>query len=216
MTTKIYLPVLLLFSWLAVLPAQENSIQCANLIYGGTHTSKCFSDEFLSDVQRKTSIPTERRFKSVKLASEELFEYPFVIITGENAFRFTPSEKENLKKYLTEGGFMLASAGCSNDEWHQSFEREMKAIFPENPLQRVSMEHPVYRTVYQVNQLDLKSPDPDAHLKGLEHNGKLVSIYSRHGLNNTANTTGCCCCGGNEIRNSMEVNVNILVYALMH
>ena len=29
-------------------------------------------------------------------------------------------------------------------------------------------------------------------------------------------TEGCCCCGGNEIENSLEVNVNILVYALLH
>ena len=53
---------------------KEGVIQCANLIYGGTHTSRCFSDEFLSAVQKKTTIPTERRFKSVKLASDELFK----------------------------------------------------------------------------------------------------------------------------------------------
>jgi hypothetical protein len=35
-------------------------------------------------------------------------------------------------------------------------------------------------------------------------------------LNNTANAPGCCCCGGNEIKNSMEVNVNILAYALLY
>ncbi|MEM1059881.1 MAG: DUF4159 domain-containing protein [Verrucomicrobiota bacterium] len=198
------------------LEAEDDAVQCANLIYGGTNTSRCFSDEFLSDVQRKTSIPTERRFKSVKLASEELFEYPFVIITGENEFRFTPGERENLKKYLSEGGFLLASAGCSNAEWHDSFEREMRAVFTETPLTKVGMDHPIFRIVYQIDELKLKSPDPEAHLQGLELNGKLVSIYSRHGLNNTANTEGCCCCGGNEITNSMEVNVNVLVYALMH
>lgn len=217
MNTQLMIPIcLLLATGFTSLAAKEDAVQCANLIYGGTHTSKCFSDEFLSDVQRKTSIPTERRFKSVKLASEELFQYPFVIITGEDTFRLTPSERKNLKKYLSEGGFLLASSGCSNDEWHAAFEREMKAVFPETPLTEVEMEHPVFRIVYQIDELKLKSPDPNAHLQGLELNGKLVSIYSRHGLNNTANTEGCCCCGGNEITNSMEVNVNILVYALMH
>jgi hypothetical protein len=44
----------------------------------------------------------------------------------------------------------------------------------------------------------------------------MVMIYSPHGLNDTAHTEGCCCCGGNEIVNSLDVNVNILVYALMH
>jgi hypothetical protein len=30
------------------------------------------------------------------------------------------------------------------------------------------------------------------------------------------NAKGCCCCGGNEIRNSALVNVNILTYALLY
>jgi len=41
-----------------------------------------------------------------------------------------------------------------------------------------------------------------------------VAIYSRHGLNNTANTHGCCC-GGNELTNSLEVNVNTLMVLLL-
>ena len=77
--------------------AKDGVIQCANLIYGGNHTSRCFSDEFLSAVQRETTIATERRFKSVKLASEELFKYPFVMMTGEASFHFSSSERENLK-----------------------------------------------------------------------------------------------------------------------
>ena len=26
----------------------------------------------------------------------------------------------------------------------------------------------------------------------------------------------CCCCGGNEIKNSQDINVNIFTYALTH
>ena len=51
---------------------------------------------------------------------------------------------------------------------------------------------------------------------GVEEDGKLVVIYSPHGLNDTAHTEGCCCCGGNEIENSLAVNINIFVYALLH
>src|SRR5205807_4006490 len=69
--------------------AKDCVIQCANLIYGGNHTSRCFSDEFLSAVQRQTTIATERRFKTVKLGSDELFQHPFVMMTGEADFHFT-------------------------------------------------------------------------------------------------------------------------------
>ena len=103
--------------------AAEGAVQCANLIYGGVNTSRCFSDEFLSGVQRSTSIATERRFKSVKLGSDELFRFPFVVMTGESDFRLTKQERENLKRYLTSGGFLLASAGCSSKEWDKAFRR---------------------------------------------------------------------------------------------
>ena len=93
--------------------AKEATVQCANLIYAGNRTSRCFSDQFLSEVQKKTTIATERRFKPVKLAADELFQFPFVVMTGEGDFHLTSTERDNLKAYLEGGGFLLASAGCS-------------------------------------------------------------------------------------------------------
>ncbi|MBU1693865.1 MAG: DUF4159 domain-containing protein [Verrucomicrobia bacterium] len=203
--------------WLAAAAqAKEGVVQCANLIYGGTHTSRCFSDEFLSAIQRDTAIATERRFKSVKLASEDLFNFPFVIITGEADFHFTAKERDHLKKYLQSGGFLLASAGCSNKDWDRAFRREMKTLFGDNDLKKIEMEHPIFRTVHAIKDLKLQHPTAEARLEGIEVDGKLVVVYSPHGLNDTGHTEGCCCCGGNEIVNSLQVNVNILVYALLY
>ena len=208
--------ITLCFVLCGVLPAKENAIQCANLIYGGNHTSRCFSDEFLSAVQKRTTIPTERRFKSVKLAADELFNYPFIMITGESDFHFSTKERENLKRYLTSGGFLLASAGCSNKDWDRAFRREMRTIFGEKALNKIGMDHPLFRTVHQIKELKLSHAGEDARLEGMEMDGKVVVVYSPHGLNDTTHTEGCCCCGGNEIANSLEVNVNIFVYALLH
>jgi len=200
----------------AAIYAKEGVVQCANLIYAGNKTSKCFSDEFLSEVQKKTTIPTERRFKSVKLASDELFKYPFVMMTGESRFFLTKNERENLTKYLKSGGFLLASAGCSNKDWDNSFRREMKTIFKDSGLKKIEMDHAIFKTVGKIESLDLSHKGDPACLEGVEIDGKYVVIYSPHGLNDTQHTEGCCCCGGNEIANSLEVNVNILVYALLH
>ena len=196
--------------------AKDAAVRCANLIYAGTQTSRCFSDEFLSAVQRESTIATERRFKSVKLDSEELFAFPFVVMTGEKEFSLSAKERENLKKYLTRGGFLLASAGCSSKEWDRSFRREMRQVLPERKLTRIDMDHAVFKTVKTIKELKLSHGGSDPYLEGIENDGKTVVIYSSQGLNDTAHTVGCCCCGGNEIVNSMEVNVNILVYALTH
>ena len=89
-------------------------------------------------------------------------------------------------------------------------------MFGDEALKELPMDHPIFRTVSEVKELKLHHPDANAKLLGMEKNGKIVLIYSPHGLNDTEHSEGCCCCGGNEISNAMEINVNILVYALCH
>jgi hypothetical protein len=205
---------------LAVLPVSSanepagESVECANLIYAGTKSSVCFSEVFLSTVASETSINTSRKFKPVKLAEKEVFHFPFAVITGEGAFTLTDDERKNLKQYLEKGGFLLASAGCSSQEWGDSFAHEVEALFPNQKLAEAPMDHPIFRTVFPVTQLDM-SHGGVAKLYGLTLNGKIVLVYSPDGLNDTGTMHGCCCCGGNEIKNSQKVNANILAYALL-
>ena len=190
------------------------AVECANLIYAGTKSSVCFSEEFLSTVAGATSINTSRKFKPVKLGEKEVFRFPFAVMTGEGAFTLTEEERKNLKLYLEKGGFLLASAGCSSKEWGDSFAHEIETIFPDRKLAEVPMDHPIFRTVFDVQRLDM-SHGGEAKLLGLTIGGKIVLIYSPDGLNDTGTMHGCCCCGGNEIKNSQKVNANILAYALL-
>ena len=198
--------------------AVENDaiVQCANLVYAGSKTSKCFSDKFLSTVERETNIVPGKRFEPVKLANKELFKYPFSVMTGEGPFRLFEAERINLKSYLMRGGFLLASAGCSSQDWDKSFRSEIRRIFPEVEMQRISLDHKLFETVFDIDSLDLKKSKGTAVLEGLIIDGRIVLVYSSDGLNDTANVQGCCCCGGNEIRNSQEVNVNVFTYSLTH
>lgn len=217
MIMKIRILIALLMALPTLLHADnEGVVQCANVIYAGNKTSRCFSDAFLTTLQQKTTIVTERRFKPVKLDSKELFDFPFLVMTGEGDFRLPQSERTNLAKYLEGGGFLLASSGCSSKEWGEAFQRELKTLLPAHPMKAIPMNHPLFRTVFQIEKLDLAKSSGTASLEGIEINGKLVCVYSRHGLNDTHNSTGCCCCGGNEIRNSLEINANIVAYALLH
>jgi hypothetical protein len=195
---------------------KEGIVQCANVIYAGNKTSRCFADAFLTTLQQKTTIVTDRRFKPVKLDAKELFDFPFLVMTGEGDFRLHETERANLKAYFMGGGFLLASAGCSSKEWDAAFRREMKSLLPDHSMQAIGQDHAIFHTVYQIDKLDLAKSSGTASLEGVEVNGKFVLVYSRHGLNDTHNATGCCCCGGNEIRNSQEINVNIVAYALLH
>jgi hypothetical protein len=190
-------------------------LQCGNLIYAGTKSSVCFADKFLSEVARDTSLNVADKFAPVKLDSDTLFDYPFCVFSGEDSFTLTQKERENLRKYLLHGGFILASPGCSDSKWNKSFRNEMKLCFPEYSLAKISMSHPIFSVVHQLPRLVDKGGKV-ALLEGLEINGRLVMIYSQEGLNDVAHAKGCCCCGGNEIRESAKVNVNIFTYSLLY
>jgi len=193
---------------------QGSVVQVANLIYAQVKSSKCFSDHFLIRAEKDSAISTSRRFHAVKLDSDDLFQYPFVIMTGEGAFKLPEGERANLKKYCENGGFLLASAGCSSKEWDKSLRDELTKIWPEAKLQKLPLTHPVFHTVYDVKDIRTSHGGKSTVIEGLSLKDKLVVLYSQDGLNDTANTTGCCCCGGNEITNAEQINVNVLAYAL--
>lgn len=192
----------------------DSVVQVANLIYAGSKSSQCFSDHFLAAAEQHSAISTSRRFHAVKLASDEIYNFPIVIMTGEGEFTLTDAERQNLRSYLTRGGFLLSSASCSSSEWSRSFRRELGEVFPESPLSAIPLEHPVFHTVHQITELQAKHGTPKP-LEGVSLSGRLSVLYSEDGLNDTAHTQGCCCCGGNEITNCLDVNVNVLAYALL-
>jgi uncharacterized protein DUF4159 len=193
----------------------ESIVQVANLVYAGIKSSHCFSDHFLIRADKESAISTSRRFHAVKLGSDELFSFPLVIMTGEGGFQFPDRERKNLRTFVERGGFLLASAGCSSQEWDRSFRREMAQIFADHKMQVIPMDHPVFHTVYDIKELSARHGKPRP-LEGIVLAGRLGVLYSQDGLNDTSHAQGCCCCGGNELTNAEQINVNILAYALLY
>ena len=190
-------------------------IQCGNLIYQGTKSSVCFADKFLGDVVRETNLNVAKNFYPVKLESDSLFDTPFCVFSGDKSFTLQQKERENLKKYLQHGGFILASPSCSDENWDKSFRKELKLCFPDRDLSRIPMSHAIFSTVKKIPRLTDKYGKP-ALIEGLEIDGRLVLVYSKEGLNDVSNAKGCCCCGGNQINECVQVNVNVLTYALLY
>ena len=53
----------------------DGVVQVANLVYAGTKSSRCFSDHFLIEAEKKSAISTSRRFHAVKLASDSIYSF---------------------------------------------------------------------------------------------------------------------------------------------
>jgi hypothetical protein len=194
----------------------DGVVQVANLVYAGMKSSRCFSDHFLIKAEKETSISTSRRFHAVKLSDDDIYEFPLVIMTGEGEFQLSEAERQTLRRYIERGGFLLASAGCSSSEWDRSFRREMATVFPKHPLQSIAMTHPMFHTAFDIKELRTTHGGAPRPLVGVSIGGRLGVVYSQDGLNDTPHSTGCCCCGGDELQNAIDINVNVLAYALTY
>jgi hypothetical protein len=194
---------------------KASSIRCNNLIYAKDQTSVCFADKFLSTAAEKTGLNVTPKFFPVRLDSSEFFDSPFTVISGTGKFRFSEKEREHLRRYLMCGGFLLVSPGCSDSEWNTAFRNELKALIPEAPLTKLPMTHPIFSTIFKIPVLT-KHSGGRTLVEGMELNGRLVMVYSEEGLNDHRHTQGCCCCGGDMIEECEQVNVNVLIYSLLH
>jgi hypothetical protein len=78
------------------------------------------------------------------------------------------------------------------------------------------MSHPIFHTVYDINALKTTHGGTPRPLAGISIGGRLGVIYSPDGLNDSRHMQDCCCCGGDELDNAVDINVNILAYALLY
>ena len=92
--------------------------------------------------------------------SMEIFNYPFVHITGHGNIIFSEQESENLRKYLEAGGFLYIDDNYGLDPY---IRREMKKIFPDQDFVELPPTHPIFHQKYDFNK-----GLPKIH----EHNGK--------------------------------------------
>ena len=199
--------------------ALDDALRPALLSYGpDRRTARCFSTSFLELLRLETTVRAGSGFVGVALDSSELFEHPFAIFSGEGAFELSERETRALGDYLRRGGFVLASSGCSNHAWAVSFERAIRRAVPEASLTELSLDHPVFNTLFEVSELVSRKRQP-VRMMGVELNGRLALLYSPQGLNDTRNVGAaapgeCCCCGGDEIVGAKYINAGALLYAL--
>jgi len=109
---------------------------------------------------------------------DELFDYPFLHMTGHGNVRFTTEEAERFRWYLVHGGFLFADDNYGMDE---SLRRELRKLFPEDPLVVVPFDHEIYHSVYDFPE---GLPKIHEHHGGppsgyaIFHEGRMVVFYS--------------------------------------
>ena len=96
----------------------------------------------------------------LRLTDSELFDYPWVYVVEPGALHFEDAEVRALRKYLLNGGFLMADDFWGPLEW-ENFEREMKRVVPEHEFIELPMSHPVFHCVFplRMSKNELQTPN---------------------------------------------------------
>lgn len=100
--------------------------------------------------------------KTVEVGSIDIFQYPFLHMTGHGNVFFSDEDAENLKKYLLSGGFLHIDDNYGMEPY---ITKELKKVFPNKELITIPKTHNIFKTVYaftnglpKIHEHDGKAP----------------------------------------------------------
>ncbi len=179
MVRKILFLFVILFTFTSFTPAPTYQIALLKYSGGGDwyanlETSLPNLIEFCN-TNLKTNINPEQA--TVDVGSPDIFNFPFVHMTGHGNVVFNSQETENLRNYLIGGGFLEISDNYGIDKFIRP---QMKKVFPELDFVELPFSHSIYHQKYEfsnglpkIHEHDGKSPQGF----GLIYKGRLVCFY---------------------------------------
>ncbi len=142
----------------------SSSFKVVRLQYsgGGDWYNDPSAEVNMMDFLKKNTVidVDEPKFYSVDISSDDIFDYPFILITGHGNINFSDSEVKRLREYLEQGGFLYADDDYGMNE---PFKREMKKVFPNEEMKELPFDHKIYTSHFSF---------PKGLPKIHEHDGK--------------------------------------------
>ena len=174
--------LLLLFAFLITgIGAHAQNMKLALLVYNGggdwyANPTSLKNLAIFCNQQLHTGFDiTEAR---VEVGGPDIFNYPFVHMTGHGRWALSDAEATNLRKYLEGGGFLHIDDNYGLDPYVRP---ALKKVFPELELVELPFTHPVYHQKFnfpnglpKIHEHDGKPPKG----YGLLYKGRLVCFYS--------------------------------------
>jgi len=160
-------------------PAEEFGVRIGRLKYSGGgdwYNDPSSVPNWLVELENRVGIRTQKEEKVVSLTDENLRAFPFLYMTGHGTVRLSSEERDALRSYLEDGGFLMINDSYGMDPAIRAMVRD---VFPDHPLEELSNDHPVFHSFYdlpglpKIHEHDGKNPQAF----GVTINGRLVLFY---------------------------------------
>ena len=123
--------------------------------YGGRRWSIDFpkaDQQFLVALRRLTGIDAYELDNALNLDDPKLRDYPFLYMLEVGNIALTDAELQGLRDYILAGGFLVIDDFWGSYAW-QTFEEEMRKLFPDRSIVDVPRDHPVFHIFYNIDKI---------------------------------------------------------------
>ncbi|MGI9517189.1 MAG: DUF4159 domain-containing protein [Pirellulaceae bacterium] len=183
------------------------------------------------NIMRRASFDLKTRFKIVREmispSPEELANFPMVFMHGRAPFRWSEEQREALRNYFANGGFLFADSICSSDGFSKAFRDEMKQLFPEQELMRIPATDRIWADDaggYQLDSVGMHEPAnvpggvrefrTPPLMEGIQVDGRWIVVFSPQDLSCAMENASATQCAGYNRDDAARLGVNVILYAL--
>jgi len=168
--------------WAPAVPIDPDPVMTIGRLHydggGDWYANPSSLPNLLSAIRTRTRLRVAAEEKVVTLSDDDLWNVPYLYMTGHGNVRWSDRDLATLRRYLQQGGFLHADDNYGMDA---SIRRELARLFPDHPLVEVPLDHPIYHLIY-----DFPKGMPKIHVHdgkpaqgfGIFLDGRLVVYYS--------------------------------------
>jgi len=165
----------------AALPSEEAPLQLALLKYSGGgdwYANPTALPNLAKFCNKNLGTNFEKDYATVEVGSVDLYNYPWVHMTGHGNVVFSDADAENMRNYLLAGGFLHIDDNYGMDKFVRL---AMRKVFPELEFEELPFSHEIYIQPFTfkdgVPKIHKHDDKPSQGL-GLIHEGRLICFYS--------------------------------------
>lgn len=121
---------------------------------GGNRWQNDYPDSdwnFSLRLEQLTSLKVDPNGKVLRLTDPELLDYPFLYMNGVGGMYLSEEEAVALRRYLTNGGFLMLDDFWGDREWQVVTEQLSRAV-PQWQPRELPLSHEIFHVVYDLNQ----------------------------------------------------------------
>ena len=173
--------ILITLLFLPLYTLGQNTYQIAILKYNGGgdwYANPTALPNLIAFSNENIGTNIKKEPATVEVGSNDIYNYPFLHMTGHGNVVFSSTEAENLRNYLLGGGFLHIDDNYGMDPFVRT---EIKKVFPEEDLVELPINHPIFHGKYKFKNGLPKIHEHDAKPSqafGIISDGRLVCLYT--------------------------------------